>query len=68
MAKRKKPVNATPTDRHTTPRVVFHLPEDLLGIIDREADANDRTRTAEIVRALKSHYQGRDLWPPTDQS
>ena len=64
MAKKKKqPVNTTP-DRHTTPRVVFHLPGELLQVIDGQAEANDRTRTAEIIRALKSHYTKQGLWPP----
>lgn len=62
--KRKKPVNATTPDRHTTPRVVFHLPEELLAVIDGEAEQHDRTRTAELVRALKGYYQARGLWPP----
>jgi hypothetical protein len=64
--KRKKDVNAT--DRHTTPRVVFHLPEELLAIIDDQASANDRTRTAEILRAIKGYYKGLRLWPPPSQS
>ena len=65
--KRKKDVNDT-TDRHTTPRVVFHLPEELLAVIDGQADANDRTRTAEILRALKGYYKGMGLWPPPSQA
>jgi hypothetical protein len=66
MAKKKtkKPVSTTQQDRHTTPRVVFHLSDELLAIIDGEADANDRTRTAEILRALKGYYASRGLWPP----
>jgi hypothetical protein len=64
MAKKKpKPVNTT-SDRTTSPRVVFLLPADLLRIIDREAEGSDRTRTAEIIRALKSYYSGKGLWPP----
>jgi hypothetical protein len=63
MAKRKKKVEAMYQDRHTSPRVVFHLPEELLALIDRQAEANDRTRTGEILRALKSYYQAQGLWP-----
>jgi hypothetical protein len=64
MAKKKKsPVNAT-SDRHTSPRVVFHLPEVLLRVIDGQAEDNDRTRTAEILRALKGYYSTLGLWPP----
>jgi hypothetical protein len=66
--KRKKPVEATYQDRHTSPRVVFHAPEDLLAVIDQEAGENDRTRTAEILRALKAYYRDRGLWPPAGQS
>ena len=57
-------VDATYEDRHTSPRVVFHLPQELLDLIDREAGEEDRTRTAEILRALKGYYTARGLWPP----
>ena len=64
MAKKKvDPVNATESDRQVSPRVVFLLPQDLLDLIDEQAEANDRTRTAEILRALKSYYTGQRLWP-----
>jgi hypothetical protein len=55
-------------DRHTSPRVVFHLPDELLAVIDREAEENDRTRTGEILRALKAYYRDKGLWPPAGQS
>ncbi len=62
MARKKpKPVNAT--DRYLNPRVVFHLPQWLLDLLDTEAEANDRTRTAEIIRALKSHYKSTGKLP-----
>jgi hypothetical protein len=65
MAKKKgKPVDATYQDRHTSPRVVFHLPAELLAVVDGEAEENDRTRTAELIRALKGYYQSRGKWPP----
>jgi hypothetical protein len=72
MAKKKKPekkpVPSTYQDRHTLPRAVFHLPRPLLDLIDAEAEEADRTRTAEIVRALKGYYQARGLWPPPGTS
>jgi hypothetical protein len=69
MAKKKsKPVESTYEDRHTSPRVAFHLPEQLLAVIDREAEENDRTRTGEILRALKAYYRDRGLWPAAGQS
>jgi len=64
--KRNKPVEATYQDRHTSPRVVFYLPPALLSVVDSQADAADRTRTAEIIRALKGYYAGQGLWPPAD--
>jgi hypothetical protein len=64
MAKKKKPVKSASRDRHTTPRVVFHLAPDLLAVIDAQRTEGDRTRTAEIVRALKAYYRARGLWPP----
>jgi hypothetical protein len=67
MSKKKKPVDATYQDRHTSPRVVFHLPAELLAVIDRQADEADRTRTAEIIRALKNYYQAQGLWPVPSQ-
>jgi uncharacterized membrane protein len=68
MAKKKKPVKSASRDRHTTPRVVFHLAPDLLAVIDAERAEGDRTRTAEIVRALKSYYRGKGLWPPAGRA
>lgn len=75
MAKKRKadevPATAdktTSSDRHTSPRVVFYVPEELLGLIDREAETNDRTRTAELIRALKGYYSARGLWPPPSSS
>lgn len=64
MAKKKKTVQTTQQDRHTTPRVVFHLPPELLAIIDAQADVNERSRTGEILRILKAHYRTLGLWPP----
>jgi hypothetical protein len=63
MGKKKKPVDAT-EEKTTSPRVVFLLPRSLLEVIDQQADAADRTRTAEIIRALKAHYRQQGLWPP----
>jgi hypothetical protein len=65
--KKRKPVQSTYEDRHTTPRVVFHLPGDLLTLIDQQAAAADRTRTAEIIRAIRSYYQAQGLWPLPQQ-
>lgn len=47
--------------------LAFHLPEDLLGVIRGQADANDRTLTAELIRALKGYYRSQDLWPPAQE-
>jgi hypothetical protein len=64
MAKKRKSVQSTYEDRHTSPRVVFYLPEELLAVIDGQAREADRTRTAEIIRALKAYYSVAGLWPP----
>jgi hypothetical protein len=55
MAKKKgrKKVTTTHEERRTHPRVVFHLPEELLKAVDREAEANDRTRTAQLIRIIR---------------
>jgi hypothetical protein len=55
--------NGTPDLASLTPRVVFYLPEDLLAALDEEAEANDRTRTSEIIRALRSHLRAAGRWP-----
>lgn len=70
MAKKKtsprKGMKATYQDRHTTPRVAFHLPQALLEVIDREAKDADRSRTAEILRALKAYYRSIGVHVETD--
>lgn len=68
MAKKKpKNVSATSQDRHTSPRLAFHLPQWLLDAIGSEATANDRTKTAEILRVLKAHYRELGYSPPPDE-
>jgi hypothetical protein len=52
---RKKPKRNPPVYQH--PRVVFHCPDDLLAAIDQRADDNGRTRTSELVMALRHFYQ-----------
>jgi hypothetical protein len=61
MAK-KKPKRNPPAYQH--PRVVFHLPQELLDIVDARAEENGRTRTSELVMALRQAYQQLGLWPP----
>jgi hypothetical protein len=62
MAK-KAPKSASETteapqgDKHANPRVAFYPPQWLLDVIDREAEENGRTRTSEMIRALKDYYQ-----------
>lgn len=56
--------DATHKDRHTSPRVVFHLPRELLAALDQFARENGRTRTAQIIRALEDYYRGQGKWPP----
>jgi hypothetical protein len=45
------------------PRVVCHMPADLVALIRQEAKDNDRTLTAEILRSVKAYYQAAGLWP-----
>jgi hypothetical protein len=61
MAK-KKPRRNPPAYQH--PRVVFHIPQELLDIIDSRAEENGRTRTSELVMALRLAYEQLGLWPP----
>jgi hypothetical protein len=61
MAK-KKPGRKPPQYQH--PRVVFHCPADLLALVDAQAEENGRTRTSELVRAIRLAYQQQGLWPP----
>jgi hypothetical protein len=61
MAK-KKPSRKPPIYQH--PRVVFHCPQDVLDVVDRQAEENGRTRTSELVRALRKAYRELGLLPP----
>ncbi len=65
MAK-KKPTRKTPVYQH--PRVVFHCPTELLAIVDQRAEENGRTRTSELVMALRLAYQQLGLWPPASSA
>lgn len=59
---KKKPKRPPPAYQH--PRVVFHCPADLLAVVDKRAEDNGRTRTSELVMALRLAYQQLGLWPP----
>ena len=63
MAK-KKPTRNPPNYQH--PRVVFHCPADLLEVIDERAEENGRTRTSELLMALRFAYSEWGLWPPPE--
>lgn len=57
----KKPKRTPPTYQH--PRVVFHCPEDILAAVDQRAEENGRTRTSELVMALRQFYRDQGLLP-----
>ena len=42
---------------HMTQRTHVYLPADVVDSVDRIAVAQDRTRSAEITRALRDHIQ-----------
>jgi hypothetical protein len=68
MAKKRKKTDDVPpnitTDRHLSPRVAIYMPAELLAALDAEAEANDRTRTSEIIRAVRTHLRNAGRWPP----
>jgi metal-responsive CopG/Arc/MetJ family transcriptional regulator len=45
---------------HPRPRMVVHLPADLLRAIDVQAREQGRTRTSEVIRALTRLYLASD--------
>jgi hypothetical protein len=62
----KKPKRKPPNYRH--PRVVFHVPAELLAVIDESAREVSRTRTAELVRRLTEAYVAVGRWPPAPKA
>jgi hypothetical protein len=63
MARKKLPKRKPPNYQH--PRVVFHLPQELLDVVDAAAAGIGRTRTAEIIWRLQEAYVAAGLWPPS---
>ncbi len=57
------PTTQEPKEKEAT-RVVFLVPADLIPIIEAEAEENGRTRTAELIRALRAYYKALGKWPP----
>lgn len=57
-------------DRHTKPRLAFHLDEDLLEAMERYIDATRPrpTTTAVLVTALEEHLKSKGYWPPSGQA
>jgi hypothetical protein len=51
-------------DRHTRPRVAFHMPADLAAALRTLAGRTKRTLTAEILVALEEHLAKNGVWPP----
>jgi hypothetical protein len=49
-------------DRHTSPRVAFYLPDDLLAALKELAKRNDRTLTKEVILSLRDRLTREGLW------
>lgn len=66
MAKKKPTMSPAASEQKTLApvRVVFMVPADLVAVADANADDNGRTRTAELVRAIRAYYTSQGLWPP----
>ena len=50
-------------DRHLQPRIVFHLPQEVLDLLNERAAEARRSRSAEILLALEGHYRRLGVWP-----
>lgn len=50
-------------DRHTKPRIVFHLPREIYDALLALAADNRRTRSAEILIALEEHLRASGRFP-----
>jgi hypothetical protein len=44
------------TDRHLAPKITLRLPARDNELLEKLAERNYRTRTAEIIRALRKHF------------
>lgn len=51
-------------DRHTHPRLAFHLPEDLRDAIVARAKHERRTLTSVIQLAIENYLRECGQWPP----
>jgi predicted transcriptional regulator len=60
MAK-KKP------DRHLANPFMFRMRDDMRAQLDRLAERNATTVTAEITTAIRRHLEANDLWPPAQR-
>jgi hypothetical protein len=49
-------------DRHTTPRVVFHLPHELLAALETLTERTRRPRSEELRIALEEHLIREKVW------
>jgi hypothetical protein len=65
MPKKKKGGHVPPSYQH--PRVVFHLPQEILAAVDARADEYGRTRTSELVMVLRQAYREMGLLPPKQE-
>jgi Ribbon-helix-helix protein, copG family len=67
MARRKKQTDAPKplADRHKQPAITLRLPEPYDGLLRHMAEAEDRTITAIVQRALRDYARANGYaWPP----
>ncbi len=50
-------------DQHLAPRITLRLPTKETDLLRRLAERNDRTVTAELLRALRKHLQAEGILP-----
>jgi hypothetical protein len=70
MAKRKKPTDSAEraADRHKSAAITLRLPEPYDSLLRRMADAEDRTITAIVQRALRDYARTNGyVFPPTEE-
>lgn len=62
-SKRSKGVN-----RYIHPRVVSHIPAEILALIEQDAAEGDRTRTAQMVRIFREYYRDKGRLSPSSEA
>ena len=65
VGKKKHPGGRPRKPEATTP-IQIRVPDSIAAALQRMADVNQRTRTQELMIALKDRLKAEGFWPPKD--